>query len=110
MSSDVQAKCTNSTCPANPSMAAMRSLTKYSTAFTSWLVSPSRSRMRSASATENARQMASQARRWWPFSGATTAQDGAAARHSSHSTSTITRCRISPNSLTIGARGATRAR
>ncbi len=55
MSSLVQAKCTNSVMACSSGVSAMRSLMKYSTALTSWLVVRSISLMRSASATEKSR-------------------------------------------------------
>jgi len=106
MSSEVQAKCTNSSPAAAPGIPAMRSFRKYSTAFTSWLVVASMALTRSASASEKPEASASSAAEVAASKGPNSGTPGSAARRCSQRTSTSTRKRISPNSLKTGRRHA----
>jgi hypothetical protein len=104
MSSEVQAKCTNSSPAAAPGIALMRSLRKYSTALTSWLVVASMALTRSASASAKPEAIASSEAEVAASKGPNSGTPGSAARRCSQRTSTSTRKRIRPNSLKIGRR------
>ena len=109
MSSLVQAKWTNSSAGPSSASSLSRSLMKYSTALTSWLVVRSISLTRAASAME--KPSASARRRAWAAAGngASSTIPGSAASASSHSTSTWTRALIRPYSEKIGRRASTLA-
>ena len=88
----------------------MRSLTKYSTAFTSWLVVASRALTRSASATEKPACTARTALSAATDKGGSSATSGSAAKAANHWHSTWTRKRIKPYSLKMGASASVLAR
>src|SRR5690606_14676133 len=106
MSSEVQAQWTNSVTALSSALAAMRSLMKYSTALTSWLVVFSMSLMRWASASLKPAAMSSSRALAAALKGGTSATPGWAARHCSQRISTITRYLIRPSSLKVSRSGA----
>src|SRR5208282_4059565 len=107
MSSEVQAKWTNSLARASSGTPAKRSFSQYSIALTSWLVVSSIALTRSASATVNAARASASSARVAAENGATSATAGSSASACSHASSTCTRYRIRPYSLKYGAREAT---
>ena len=107
MSSLVQAKWTNSSAGPSSASSFSRSLIRYSTALTSWLVVRSISLTRAASASD--RPSASARRRCTAASenGASSTMPGSAASASNHSTSTFTRALIRPYSEKMGRSAST---
>ena len=105
MSSEVQAKWMYSPAAATSALAAKRSRSQYSTAFTSWFVVASIALMRSASAAPKPATAARNSSRVASEKGCRAGNVGSAASASSHSTSTATRSRISANSLKWSWRG-----
>ena len=91
MSSEVQAKWMNSIRRPRSGIAPMRSLRKYSTALTSWLVVRSMSLTRSASASAKPAAIASSAADVAASKGPNSGTPGSAARRCSQRTSTSTR-------------------
>jgi len=107
MSSDVQAKCTNSLACLSEASSPMRSLMKYSTALTSWLVVASMSLMRAASATEKSAATFCNVVRAAAGKGGNSMMPGSSDNATSHAISTATRRCISPYSLKIGRNAST---
>jgi len=107
MSSEVQAKCTNSSAGASPASSLSFSLMKYSTALTSWLVVASISLTRAASATPKSPASLRSRAAASGASGSSSTMPGSSARASNHSTSTRIRALIRPNSEKIGLSAAT---
>jgi len=104
MSSLVQAKCTNSSAGPSSASSFRRSLMKYSTALTSWLVVRSISFTRAASATEKPSANARRRPEAAAEKAGSSTMPGSAASASSHSTSTRTRALTRPYSEKIGRR------
>ncbi len=90
MSSDVQAKCTNSAAGPKPIPASF-SFRKYSTALTSWLIARSMSLIRVTSAGPKSTTQPLSTAAVSGGIGASSTMSGSAARSSSHSTSTAKR-------------------
>ena len=99
MSSDVQAKCTNSIYGFSPSTADNLSLTRYSTALTSWLVVASKAFTCLASSTLKPSIRSSIALCCCSLKGGSSGMFGSQARHWNQRSSTRTRNLMSPYSL-----------
>jgi hypothetical protein len=97
MSSDVQAKCTNSAADCNSARSRVASLSQYSTAFTSWLVRASIALMFSKSASEKSCTSARSRSRATSGSGGICGKPSID-RRISHSISTRRRARMNANS------------
>ena len=102
MSSDVHAKCTNSRRVRQAGTESRRALTKYSTAFTSWLVSRSMRLTSAASASVSSAASASSTVRAAAGKPRSSTMPGSATSALSQSASTRTRWRMSPRSLKQG--------